>query len=177
MIFFFVFQGFVKFYNINLNYFFLLELENLKFRFILDISSFRFLFMLALVTNLVANYREIYIEHYNNKKFIMLISLFFVSIIFIVIRRSSLCIMIGWDFLGLTSICLIIFYPNKITINNRIITIFFNRLGDIIFIIIISLIFFEFSLFYFFISESKLFFIILVIICGFTKRAQFPLSS
>lgn len=141
-----------------------------------DFISLVFLSMVFLVTSLVTLYREVYIEGYNNKKFIALKLLFLVSIIILVLGRRPIVLMLGWDGLGISSLCLIIFYPNKISIYNSFLTFFFNRLGDVILII---------CLYYFFkdrITKNFSFtldsnFLILILLCSFTKRAQFPLSS
>lgn len=145
--------------------------------FCLDYLSFFFIFIVFLVTSLVLVYREFYMEHYNNKKFLRLTLLFFISIILLSFSGSFLSLIIGWDGLGVTSIFLIIFYPNKMTLFNSILTIFFNRLGDVILIAIICFYVVNPSLIFFLESFPRFFIFLLFLICSFTKRAQFPLSS
>lgn len=115
-------------------------------------------------------------EHYNNFKFLFLLLRFFVSIFILRTSSSLLNIIMGWDGLGITSILLIIFYPNKNTSFNSILTIFFNRLGDVILILILGINLFTHCSFFEIQDQSSLL-IILLAVCSFTKRAQFPLSS
>ena len=67
------------------------------------------------------------------------------------------------------------FYPNKTSLANSILTIFFNRLGDVLLIIGLSLAltnYREFMELSFSAPELR----ILLVLCAFSKRAQFPLS-
>lgn len=178
-IFFFFILNLSSFYRLSFDYFHLNGsfANNYSFNFLFDFFDLIFLFMLFVVTILVTLYREVYMEFYNNKKFIFLIFLFFLSIIVLRLSRSLIMLMLGWDGLGVSSICLIMFYPNKLTNFNSILTIFFNRLGDVILIVILLLFMMNFSIFYFFLDRLNLFFFFLVFICSFTKSAQFPLSS
>lgn len=136
-----------------------------------------FFIIVFIVTSLVVLYREVYIEHYNNKKFFYLLIFFFSSIITLSISGSIIMLIIGWDGLGLTSICLIIFYPNSNTLYNSMMTMFFNRLGDVVLIICLRFIISipRDSYFLSYVDRKILFF--LLTICSLTKRAQFPLSS
>lgn len=134
-----------------------------------------FLCIVFLVTSFVLIYRARYMEHYNNPKFIFLLFSFFVSIIILSVRSSYLVLMLGWDGLGFTSICLIIFYPNKNTLYNSFLTIFFNRLGDVVMIFSLCFSMINFSIFYSHSFTPAV--LILLTLCAFTKRAQFPLSS
>lgn len=89
---------------------------------------------------------------------------------------NILRIILGWDGLGFSSFCLIIFYQNRRSKNSRLITIFRNRIGDSIFILLISIIIYtnNFSIFNILLNDS--FIIIIFFIGSITKRAQFPIS-
>lgn len=100
-----------------------------------DFISFVFIRIVFLVTRLVFLYSEAYMETYHNKKFFFLTLLFFLFIRFLACRGSLINVIIGWDGLGISSLFLIIFYPNKITFFNSFLTFFFNRLGDVFFLI------------------------------------------
>lgn len=141
-----------------------------------NLSTKIFIFIVFFVTSIVLLYRSLYIEHYNNKKFLILTVIFFLSIL--ILRRSSSIIILarGWEGLGISSIFLVIFYPNKTAIFNSFLTIFFNRIGDVIIIIIIGL-FILFSLQNIDFRNLNKITCILFFACGMTKRAQFPLSS
>lgn len=68
------------------------------------------------------------------------------------------------------------FYPNNTTLYNSILTIFFNRIGDVLLILALRVSISMYTIDTTLINEGLLFFILLTI-CSFTKRAQFPLSS
>lgn len=164
------------FFTFSLNYFrFSFLFNNYDFIISLDPSSFIFLCIVFFVTCLVSLYSEFYMEHYNNKKFFFILILFLSSIIILSLRGSFLILMVGWDGLGLSSICLIIFYPNKITLYNSFLTIFFNRLGDVLIILSLRIILSNFY-FIFFCTKFRFFLCVILILCSFRKRAQFPLS-
>lgn len=181
---FFCFAGLVysssPFFSLEISYFsrFKEIFRSGGFSFLFDKTSIIFLYTVVLVTCLVSLFSEAYIEHYNSKKFFFIIILFFFSIILLVHSSNFITFFMGWDGLGVSSICLIMFYPNKITLYNSFLTIIFNRLGDVIFILIFCLAMMNFTFFILILdSNYSVIFFILVLICSFTKRAQFPLSS
>lgn len=149
-----------NFYNITMKYFsfFTNFVPTYEFGFNVDWGTFIFLIMLFFVRCFVSFYGDLYMEHYNKKKFNLLIILFFSSITLIILSRSFLSLIIGWDLLGLSSICLIIFYPNSTALINSIFTIFFNRLGDICLIVIISFNIYNIFEFYYLVNFPYFFF-------------------
>lgn len=151
--------------------------NNLDLSGTIDFNSWLFAFIVMLVVSLVSIYSRLYIEHYNNKKFLTLIMLFFFSILILSTRRSFLNLIVGWDGLGVSSIFLIIFYPNKITKYNSILTMFFNRLGDVALIYVLRKSMISCTKIYFIWSNIQYPTLLFLLICSFTKRAQFPLSS
>ncbi|CAD6238216.1 GSCOCG00012522001-RA-CDS, partial [Cotesia congregata] len=62
-------------------------------------------------------------------RFIILIIIFVSSIIIIIISINLIVILLGWDGLGLSSYCLVIYYQNKKSYNSGIITILINRVA------------------------------------------------
>lgn len=168
--FFFFFFDYINSHNISLS--------SLKFSFSLDFIVVSYSTILFLVVSLVFLYREYYIESYNVKKFVYLTFGFSLSIIVLYTRGRLISLIVGWDFLGLTSIFLIIFYPNKNTSYNSFLTIFFNRLGDSILVVLFSIIIlFKSELLHFNVFLSNQILFLFLIICSLTKRAQYPLSS
>lgn len=140
-----------------------------------DEKIWLFLLMVFIVTRLVSLYGELYIEHYNNYKFFFLFLSFFISMLILILREGMYALAIGWEYLGLTSLFLIMFYPNKTSFFNRYLTSFFNRLGDVIFVLCIGFYLWEpcqsaYS------SLGSHFLLVIIFICAFTKRAQFPFS-
>lgn len=145
-----------------------------------DKLSKNFLLIVLLITLMVVIYREIYIESYENKRFILFLFLFLISMLVLVQRHRTIIMIAGWEFLGLTSLLLIIFYPNKVGSINSLITIMFNRLGDVMIIFVITIIIIQRRITFTItkkIEEYSLLIMIPLIICAITKRAQFPLSS
>lgn len=147
----------------------------IDFLFSLDKNFIFFFFIVRIVVAIVSSYREFYIKDYNVKKFILLIYMFFFIIIFLISRESGLVLLIGWDFLGLVSIYLIFFYPNKISLFNGSLTLFYNRLGDCFLLIFLCLITFNYTKR--FALSNSLIILLLLLLCSFTKRAQFPTSA
>lgn len=143
---------------------------------VLDLKSKTYLIMVVCVTSVVIVYSEIYIEHYNNKKFIILLISFFSSIVILASRIRILNIIVGWEILGLSSLLLIIFYPTNVSKFNSILTMTFNRIGDVLLIYILGIMLTrcvtEVSLIKFD-KETSL----VIILCALTKRAQFPMSA
>lgn len=139
-------------------------------------QSKMFIIMVVLVTTVVRVYREIYIEHYNNKKFFNLLLAFFLSIVVLSRRNYIVNVIVGWEILGLTSLCLIMFYPNKTRKINSNMTILFNRIGDVLMIIVLRLITIEFII-RFNLNNLTSEICIIILICSLTKRAQIPISA
>lgn len=143
----------------------------------MELISIFFLLILIFVCCLVLIYRELYIEHYKNKKFFALMFLFILSIIMLALSSSRILLLMGWDGLGVTSICLIMFYPNLLTLYNSILTMLYNRLGDVLLISCMAFLLVCSFLETYSYAEYRRLSIFLIFFCSFTKRAQFPLSS
>lgn len=166
------------FYTIDLKAwtFFKERIPILSFSCEINLKTKIFFSMVVLVTIFVLSYREIYIEHYNNKKFFTLLICFFFSMIFLSSSNRIINLMMGWEYLGLTSLCLIIFYPNKIGKFNSIMTIIFNRMGDVILIFLLGVMISKFNI-RIVIEDLDKNILILFLCCALTKRAQFPTSA
>lgn len=74
----------------------------------------------------------------NINRFIILLLLFVISIFFIILRPSLISLLLGWDGLGLSSYCLVIYYQNFKSYSAGILTVLTNRLGDVALLISIS---------------------------------------
>lgn len=180
----------IFFYLIGL-YLFYLELsfifEWLIFRFnsvnieiviLVDWVICLFIRVVILISSIIILYRIIYIKEdkYINR-FIILLSLFIFSIVLIIISPNLIRILFGWDGLGLTSYCLVIYYQNYNSFNSGIVTVLCNRIGDVGLLISIRLVFIygrwniNFSLNY-----KGIVIVLMIILAGITKRAQIPFS-
>jgi len=88
--------------------------------------------LVIIISSIVLIYRTFYIE--GNKfftRFILIVYLFVLSIIFLILSPNLIRILLGWDGLGLVSYCLVIYYQNNKSANAGIITILSNRIGDV----------------------------------------------
>lgn len=149
---------------------------------IFDYISLIFMGCVLLISSMVIFYRDSYMFDDKYKfRFLILVFLFIISMIFIIISPNLIRILLGWDGLGLVSYCLVIYFQNVKSYNAGMLTIITNRIGDVAILISISWIL-NFGrwnfIFYFYFFEDFMFNIyILIIIAAFTKRAQIPFSS
>lgn len=173
---------FIKFLIFKINLIFIwniITINSIKIEFIiyLDWISFLFIRTVLIISSIVIMYRIEYIKIDKSlKRFIWLINIFVISIIFIIIRINIFRILLGWDGLGLSSYCLVAYYKNKKRFNSRIITILINRVGDVIILLTIGIIIYIGSLNYLFINKLNFIIINLILIAAITKRAQIPFS-
>lgn len=152
----------------------------LNILFSIDFSKYRILFILivSLVSIFIIVYSSIYIERYNKKKFLILTIIFFFSMLILSLRDGVCTTMIGWDGLGVSSICLIIIYQNSKTARNSLLTITFNRIGDVFLIIgIIKASEYFCDLSVPVSANIRNFSLAIIFAAAITKSAQFPLST
>ena len=152
-----------------------------KLRFYLNNYSLYFFLTVIIISLSIYLYRIIYIENEQYFfRFIIIKSLFILSIALFIFRRNFIAILLGWDGLGITSYLLVIYYNNSNSLNAGILTLLTNRLGDlgIIFLLIIFLNFrdWEFN-FWIWKRNYNFFWRILLFLTISTKRAQIPFSS
>ena len=179
-IFIFILSIFFLFNKINLIIEFIFMIFNsihLEFLVYLDWISLIFLRLVILISRFVLIYRLIYIEGDTNiKRFFILVLIFVLRIFFLIICPNFIGLLLGWDGLGLTSYCLIIYYQNWKSYNSGIVTFLINRLGDVGIIIIISLCIILGSWNGLFYDMNFFILSILLILSSITKRAQLPFS-
>lgn len=151
---------------------------------LLDWISLLFIRFVLFISSIVIFYREEYIEgDVNLIRFIILVSIFVLSIILLIISPNLIRILLGWDGLGLVSYCLVVYYQNVKSYNAGIITALSNRIGDVALLIAIAWIFnygsFNYIFYVDYIRGSYEITIItsLVVLAAITKRAQIPFSS
>lgn len=149
-----------------------------------DWISLLFIRFVLFISSIVIFYRIEYIrrDKFINR-FIILVIIFVVSIIFLIISPNLIRILLGWDGLGLTSYCLVIYYQNNKSFNAGILTALSNRVGDVALLLSIGwimnfgrwnfIIYLEFFKFDYRIIIIRLF----IILAAITKRAQIPFSS
>lgn len=151
---------------------------------LLDWISLLFIRFVLFISSIVIYYRDEYIHGDENlNRFIILVLIFVLSIIFLIISPNLISILLGWDGLGLVSYCLVIYYQNIKSYNAGILTALSNRIGDVALLIAIAWILNYGSWNYIFYLESMKndfeiqFISYIVVLAAITKRAQIPFSS
>lgn len=150
---------------------------NIEIIVLLDWISLLFISFVILISSMIILYRYIYI--YEEKffyRFIYLVILFVLSIIFIILSPNVIRILFGWDGLGLVSYCLVIYYQNYISYNSGIVTVLCNRIGDVGLLIGIGLILINGRWNLWMLEGRGKIVIFILFLAAITKRAQLPFS-
>nr|YP_005351198.1 NADH dehydrogenase subunit 5 [Periplaneta americana]ADD71933.1 NADH dehydrogenase subunit 5 [Periplaneta americana] len=152
--------------------------------FLFDWMSLLFMGFVFFISSLVILYSEDYMDgDMNINRFILLVLMFVMSMMFLIISPNMISILLGWDGLGLVSYCLVIYYQNVKSYNAGMITALSNRIGDVCLLMAISwmLNFGSWNYIYYlellkgsFEMEIISF---LVVVAAMTSSAQIPFSS
>nr|YP_010621052.1 NADH dehydrogenase subunit 5 [Protagonista lugubris]WAX39435.1 NADH dehydrogenase subunit 5 [Protagonista lugubris] len=152
--------------------------------FLFDWMSLIFMGFVFFISSLVILYSDDYMKgDLNISRFILLVLMFVLSMMFLIISPNLISILLGWDGLGLVSYCLVIYYQNISSYNAGMITALSNRIGDVCLLMSIAwmLNFGSWNFIYYlellgdnFEMEIISF---LVIVAAMTKSAQIPFSS
>nr|APZ75606.1 NADH dehydrogenase subunit 5 [Auplopus sp. SJW-2017] len=143
----------------------------------IDWKLLSFISIVSFITANIMMYSESYMmDDINKKRFTMILSLFAFSMMWTVMTSTNMMSMlVGWDFLGLSSLMLIIHYQSLYVFNYGFLTFTLNRIGDICFIIAGG---FMFNLGSWTLSFQQMnITLMFLIMAGFTKSAQIPFSS
>nr|YP_010710152.1 NADH dehydrogenase subunit 5 [Stephanitis nashi]WCS41452.1 NADH dehydrogenase subunit 5 [Stephanitis nashi] len=148
----------------------------------IDYISLFFSGTVLIISSMVVLYSYDYMNSDLYKiRFLFLILLFVLSMMFMIYSLNLISILLGWDGLGLVSYCLVIYYQNMSSYTSGMLTILTNRIGDVFILIGISW-FFNFGSFNFlyyvdYNNNFLIYFSLLMILASFTKSAQIPFSS
>nr|YP_010946772.1 NADH dehydrogenase subunit 5 [Pseudoglomeris montshadskii]WGO57529.1 NADH dehydrogenase subunit 5 [Pseudoglomeris montshadskii] len=152
--------------------------------FLFDWMSLIFMSFVFFISSLVILYSEDYMmSDLNPMRFMFLVLLFIMSMMFMIISPNMISILLGWDGLGLVSYCLVIFYQNVKSYNAGMLTALSNRVGDVALLMVITWMFNFGSWNYIFFLECMKYsmemniIIILVVLASMTKSAQIPFSA
>nr|YP_010397366.1 NADH dehydrogenase subunit 5 [Aeolothrips xinjiangensis]UQJ77473.1 NADH dehydrogenase subunit 5 [Aeolothrips xinjiangensis] len=149
----------------------------------LDNKCFIFLGTVFLISSMVILYSSSYMEEEENKlRFFILVFLFVISMFFLIVSPCLVSILLGWDGLGVTSYCLVIFYQNQKSSNSGMITALTNRLGDVLILLGVGLMsnIGSWSFMFIYFNQNwwmKDLFVSLICFAAMTKSAQVPFSS
>nr|YP_009349786.1 NADH dehydrogenase subunit 5 [Hexacentrus japonicus]AQM39831.1 NADH dehydrogenase subunit 5 [Hexacentrus japonicus] len=149
-----------------------------------DWMSLLFMSFVLFISSLVIYYSDEYMhgDEFINR-FIILVLMFVLSMMFLIISPNLISILLGWDGLGLVSYCLVIYYQNVKSYNAGMLTALSNRIGDVALLMAIAwmLNFGSWNYIYYLdlMSGSMVSVIIggLVVLAAMTKSAQIPFSS
>jgi len=122
----------------------ILSLTSIRFliTFLFDWIRVSFIGGVLLISSMVIFYSYVYIiGDLHQRRFIVLVFLFVLSMVFLVLSPNIVRILLGWDGLGLVSYCLVIYYQNTKSARAGILTILSNRVGDVAILLCISWIF------------------------------------
>nr|UAM91015.1 NADH dehydrogenase subunit 5 [Hymenopus coronatus] len=151
---------------------------------LLDWMSLLFMSFVMLISSLVILYSEDYMMgDVTLNRFIFLVLMFVLSMIFLIISPNLISILLGWDGLGLVSYCLVIYYQNVKSYNAGMLTALSNRVGDVALLMAIAWMLNFGSWNYVFyldcLSNKNDMYLIsfLVVLAGMTKSAQIPFSA
>nr|QBZ38115.1 NADH dehydrogenase subunit 5 [Malaxella flava] len=183
-IFFFFFGLYMYLFNFSivLDYnFFNLNSSLYSFIFFFDWLSLIFLSIVFLISGSVMLYSLDYMSgDIFIIRFYFLVFMFITSMFMLISMPDLICLMIGWDGLGLVSYCLVIYYQNSLSLSSGYLTLFINRLGDLFLIFCIAWCFnygcWHYIFIYSFYNLNYWLLIFLILAC-LTKSAQFPFSS
>nr|YP_010449520.1 NADH dehydrogenase subunit 5 [Anelytra obtusa]UTU96080.1 NADH dehydrogenase subunit 5 [Anelytra obtusa] len=149
-----------------------------------DWMSLMFMSFVLFISSLVIYYSDEYMygDVYINR-FIILVLMFVLSMMFLIISPNLISILLGWDGLGLVSYCLVIYYQNVKSYNAGMLTALSNRIGDVALLMAIAWMLNFGSWNYIYYLEvavnSDIMMVIggLVVLAAMTKSAQLPFSS
>nr|YP_010443330.1 NADH dehydrogenase subunit 5 [Coenochilus striatus]UTE83858.1 NADH dehydrogenase subunit 5 [Coenochilus striatus] len=178
-------------YFMMIDYVLLLEYElmtinscSILMTILLDWMALLFMSFVLFISSMVIYYSSEYMEGDNFiNRFIMLVSMFVLSMMLLIISPNIISILLGWDGLGLVSYCLVIYYQNVKSYNAGMLTALSNRIGDVAILMAIAwmLNFGSFNyLFYIdYMKDSVEMLIVssLIVLAAMTKSAQIPFSS
>nr|YP_010460760.1 NADH dehydrogenase subunit 5 [Hierodula maculata]UUF67496.1 NADH dehydrogenase subunit 5 [Hierodula maculata] len=151
---------------------------------LLDWMSLLFMSFVMLISSLVILYSEDYMSgDVTLNRFIFLVLMFVLSMMFLIISPNLISILLGWDGLGLISYCLVIYYQNVKSYNAGMLTALSNRVGDVALLMAIAWMvnFGGWNYIYYLdcmINNYEMCLIsFLVVLAGMTKSAQIPFSA
>nr|QXF29233.1 NADH dehydrogenase subunit 5 [Pentatoma rufipes] len=149
----------------------------------LDWMSLMFMGSVLCISSMVILYSSSYMSSDLFKvRFLLIVLLFVLSMMFLIISPNLISILLGWDGLGLVSYCLVIYYQNYKSYNAGMLTILSNRVGDVSILIGISWLFNMGGwnyIYYLKFMDTKvsMWLLYLMVLAAFTKSAQIPFSS
>nr|YP_003331296.1 NADH dehydrogenase subunit 5 [Chauliognathus opacus]ACM45018.1 NADH dehydrogenase subunit 5 [Chauliognathus opacus] len=154
------------------------------FSMLFDWMSLLFLSFVLFISSMVIFYSLEYMSGDKNlNRFILLVVMFVLSMMFLIISPNLISILLGWDGLGLVSFCLVIYYQNLKSFNSGMLTALSNRVGDVALLMSIAwMLNYGSWNFYFYVDLMKNDYCmniisVFIVLASLTKSAQIPFSS
>nr|YP_010735565.1 NADH dehydrogenase subunit 5 [Artemia sorgeloosi]UZP16840.1 NADH dehydrogenase subunit 5 [Artemia tibetiana]WEL32385.1 NADH dehydrogenase subunit 5 [Artemia sorgeloosi] len=155
-----------------------MSLLHLDYQLCLDWLGMSFIFLVLLISSQVVIYSSYYMsEEVFMGRFMHMLLGFILSMILLIVSSDGLSLMLGWDGLGITSYLLIMFYKNYVSSSSGMITVLSNRVGDVLILWSLGLMFYSKSWDYVFLSYFSSSVMVFFIVSSFTKSAQLPFSA
>nr|AXZ71062.1 NADH dehydrogenase subunit 5 [Lonchoptera multiseta] len=161
-----------------------LNSNSIVMTFLFDWMSLIFMSFVLLISSLVIYYSKEYMsQDININRFILLVLMFVLSMMFLIISPNLISILLGWDGLGLVSYCLVIYFQNVKSYSAGMLTALSNRIGDVALLLAIAWMLNYGSWNYTYYLEMMKFDLAmqiiggLIILAAMTKSAQIPFSS
>nr|URX53222.1 NADH dehydrogenase subunit 5 [Rugitermes laticollis] len=161
-----------------------LNSSSIVMTFLFDWMSLFFMGFVFFISSLVILYSDDYMHgDLNINRFILLVLMFVLSMMFLIVSPNMISILLGWDGLGLVSYCLVIYYQNVKSYNAGMLTVLSNRVGDVALLMVIAWMInfgswnYIFYLDYLMNSFEMNLISLLVVLAAMTKSAQIPFSS
>nr|YP_010400406.1 NADH dehydrogenase subunit 5 [Perinereis linea]UQS76105.1 NADH dehydrogenase subunit 5 [Perinereis linea] len=147
---------------------------------LLDPAGTIFMTTVLLIASSVMQFAKTYMAHdKTTDRFIILVILFVLSMMFLILFPHTMILLLGWDGLGITSFVLVIYYNNAKSLGAGMITALTNRIGDVMLLITIALMFNEghWLIINPWNSDLVPWSGALILLAAMTKSAQMPFSS
>nr|YP_010602067.1 NADH dehydrogenase subunit 5 [Ocellarnaca braueri]WAM61696.1 NADH dehydrogenase subunit 5 [Ocellarnaca braueri] len=161
-----------------------LNSSNIVMTILFDWMSLLFMSFVLFISSLVIYYSDEYmLGDYSLNRFIILVLMFVLSMMFLIISPNLISILLGWDGLGLVSYCLVIYYQNVKSYNAGMLTALSNRIGDVALLMAIAwMLNFGSWNYIYYLELNELNYELkivggLVLLAAMTKSAQIPFSS
>lgn len=153
---------------------------NLDFLFLVDKISITFFRTLCIIVSCVLKFSLVYMsEELFPDRFHWLVYSFVFSMFCMIFIPHFFFLLVGWDGLGITRFLLVIYYVRRSSWAAGLKTYLINRIGDGLFLVALAFMLMEGHWDIKGVYNREIFwgFALVLILGGFTKRAQFPFSS
>nr|YP_010872821.1 NADH dehydrogenase subunit 5 [Franciscoloa pallida]WGU50385.1 NADH dehydrogenase subunit 5 [Franciscoloa pallida] len=146
-----------------------------------NIYNVIFMFTVCTVFASVYHYSLYYMKgELGVKRFLLILTLFVLSMMTLICSGNLFTSLIGWDGLGVSSMLLIMYYSSNASLKASMYTFVINRLGDCFFLVFIFLMICQFPSLNgtsYAMSKGSLVLSIFLVLMSMTKSSQTPFSS